>query len=45
MKLKLYCAPEAETIEMSPYEEICGYGGGTPGGNVSDDDVENGGSF
>ena len=45
MKLKLYFAPEAETIELSPYEEICNYGGGIPGDNIPDDDVEIGGSF
>ena len=48
MKRKLYDAPVAEAVELFPYEEICGNvsGGWTTAGNsVSDDEVEDGGSF
>ena len=44
-KRKQYCAPEVETFEMLPYEEICTYGGGKAGDDVDYDDVEDGGGF
>jgi hypothetical protein len=49
MKRKLYDAPVAEAVDLFPYEEICNnLSGGvssTAGDSVSDNDVEDGGSF
>lgn len=48
MKRKLYDAPVAEAVDLFPYEEICrNISGGltTAGYSVSDNDVEDGGSF
>lgn len=48
MKRKLYDAPVAEAVDLFPYEEICINLSGvssTAGYSVSDNDVEEGGSF